>query len=136
MATQIGVYSMHLEDLLNAIYKLYENTKFFIAGAIGASIVAYYLRDRINTKTEFFIFVLSGAFIAHYLTNLTVYMLGRFGYALEPSNVASIGFLLGSFGGLIIQQIVSYIVSGAWKEISFKQFIIDGMKSIFKGEKK
>ena len=34
---------MHLEDLLNTVYKLYENTKFFIAGAIGASIVVHYL---------------------------------------------------------------------------------------------
>ena len=47
---QFKAYSMHLEDLLNAVYKLYENTKFFIAEAIGASIVAYYLRDRINTQ--------------------------------------------------------------------------------------
>ena len=50
MAKQFKACSMHLEDLLNAVYKLYENTKFFIAGAIGASIVAYYLRDRINTQ--------------------------------------------------------------------------------------
>lgn len=47
MAKQIGAYSMYLEDLLNTVYKLYENTKFFIAGAIGS---AYYLRDHINTQ--------------------------------------------------------------------------------------
>lgn len=127
---------MQLEDLLDSAYKLYENTKFFVAGAIGASIVAYYLRDRINSKTEFLIFVLSGAFIAHYLTQLTVFILGRVGWILDPSNIGSIGFLLGAFGGLIFQQITSYIVSGAWKETSFKEFIFDAIKSIFKDKKK
>lgn len=127
---------MQLEELLNGAYKLYENTKFFIAGAIGASIVAYYLRDKINSKTEFLIFVLSGAFIAHYLTQLTVFVLGRLGWVLDPSNIGSIGFLLGAFGGLIFQQITSYIVSGAWKELSFKEFLIEAVKSIFKDKKK
>lgn len=50
MTKQLKAYSTHLEDLLNTVYKLYENTKFFIAGAIGASIVAYYLIDRINNQ--------------------------------------------------------------------------------------
>lgn len=128
---------MQIDDLWPAAVKLYEGIKYFIAGAIGASIVAYYLRDKLNTKTEFFIFVLSGAFIAHYLTQLTVFAIGRFGWALETSNIGSIGFLLGAFGGLIFQQIVSYIVSGAWKEISFRKFIIEAIKDAWnsKGKK-
>lgn len=127
---------MSLEQLAEQAVKIYENLKLIIAGAIGASIVAYYLRDQINTKTEFLIFVLSGAFIAHYLTQLTIFVMDRFGWTIEPSNIGSIGFLLGAFGGLIIQQIVSYIASGAWKEISFKQYIIDAIKAAFhKGKK-
>lgn len=122
---------MQIDDIVTGAVKIYENVKLLIAGAIGASIVAYYLRERINTKSEFFIFVLSGAFIAHYLTQLSVFVLGRFGWELDPSNIGSIGFLLGAFGGLIIQQIVSYIVSGAWKEISFRKYIIDAIKSAF-----
>lgn len=128
---------MQIDDLWTATVKLYESIKFFIAGAIGASIVAYYLRDKLNTKTEFLIFVLSGAFIAHYLTQLAVFVIGRFGWALETSNIGSIGFLLGAFGGLIFQQIVSYIVSGAWKEISFRKYIIEAIKEAWnsKGKK-
>ncbi|QKN87895.1 putative holin [Acinetobacter phage vB_AbaP_Alexa] len=128
---------MQIDDLWPAAVKLYESVKYFIAGAIGASIVAYYLRDKLNTKTEFVIFVLSGAFIAHYLTQLTVFVIGRFGWALETSNIGSIGFLLGAFGGLIFQQIVSYIVSGAWKEISFRKYIIEAIKDAWnsKGKK-
>lgn len=122
---------MQIDELWNGAVKIYESVKHFIAGAVGASIVAYYLRDQINTKSEFIIFVLSGAFIAHYLTQLTVFVLSRYGWEIEPSNIGSIGFLLGAFGGLIIQQIVSYIASGAWKEISFKQYIVDAIKSAF-----
>lgn len=123
---------MQIEEIWQNTVKIYENIKFFIAGAIGASIVAYYLRDQLNTKTEFFIFVLSGAFIAHYLTQLAVFVLGRFGWVLDPSNIGSIGFLLGAFGGLIFQQVVSWIVSGAWKEVSFHKYIIQAIKEAWK----
>ena len=126
---------MQIEELWNGAVKIYENAKLLIAGAIGASIVAYYLRDRINTRTEFFIFILSGAFISHYLTMLTIFVLGRYGWGIDASNIGSIGFVLGAVGGLIIQQIVSYIASGAWKEISFKQYIIDAIKSAFQSKK-
>lgn len=126
---------MQIDDVWDGAVKIYESVKYFIAGAIGASIVAYYLRDQINTRTEFLIFVLSGAFIAHYLTQLVVFVLGRFDWVLDPSNIGSIGFLLGAFGGLIIQQIVSYIASGAWKELSFREYIVDVIKSAFKSKK-
>lgn len=126
---------MQIDEIWNGAVKIYETGKELIAGAIGASIVAYYLRDQINTKTEFFIFVLSGAFIAHYLTQLTLYVLARYGWEIGPSNVGSIGFLLGAFGGLIIQQVVSYIATGAWKEISFKQYIFDAIKAAFQSKK-
>lgn len=126
---------MQIDDIWNGAVKIYEGVKYFIAGAIGASIVAYYLRDQINTRTEFLIFVLSGAFIAHYLTQLVVFALGQFNWVLDPSNIGSIGFLLGAFGGLIIQQIVSYIASGAWKELSFREYIVDVIKSAFKSKK-
>lgn len=119
---------MQIEDLWAGAVKIYEGLKLWIPGAIGASIVAYYLRDRIKTKMEFIIFIVSGGFIAHYLTQLTIFILGRFGWVIETSNVGSIGFLLGAFGGLIIQQMVSYIVSGAWKEISFRKYIIEAIK--------
>lgn len=126
-----------IDELSTYAVKIYEGVKYWIAGAIGASIVAYYLRDRIKTKVEFAIFVLSGGFIAQYLTQLTVFVIGRFGWEIDPSNFGAVGFMLGTFGGLIIQQAVSYIVSGAWKEISFHKYIIEAIKDAFnsKGKK-
>lgn len=119
---------MSIEQILEYVAKVWGSIQHFIAGFIGASIVAYYLRDQIKTKLEFTIFIVSGGFIAHYLTQFTVFILGRFGWVIEAPNVGSIGFLLGAFGGLIIQQVVSYIVSGAWKEISFRRYIIEAIK--------
>lgn len=128
---------MSTEQILEYVAKVWGVFSNFVAGFIGASIVAYYLRDQIKTKIEFVIFIVSGGFIAHYLTQFTIFVLGRFGWVIDTPNVGSIGFLLGAFGGLIIQQVVSYIVSGAWKEISFHRYLIEAIKEAWnsKGKK-
>lgn len=128
---------MSTEQILEYVAKVWGVFSNFVAGFIGASIVAYYLRDQIKTKIEFVIFIVSGGFIAHYLTQFTIFVLGRFGWVIDAPNVGSIGFLLGAFGGLIIQQAVSYLASGAWKEISFHRYLIEAIKEALnsKGKK-
>ncbi len=122
---------MSIDQLLDSAAKLWGSIQHFIAGFIGASIVSYYYRDQLKTRGDFVIFILSGAFIAQYLTMFCVYVTD-----INPDNAGGIGFLLGCFGGLIIQQIVSYITSGAWKEMSFKQYFVAMMKEWLNSRKK
>lgn len=114
---------MTIEQILEYVAKVWGSIQHFIAGFIGASIVSYYYRDQLKTRLDFVIFILSGAFIAQYLTKLCVHLT-----QINAENAGGVSFLLGAFGGLIIQQIVSYITSGAWKEMSFRQYFIAMMK--------
>lgn len=120
---------MTLEQIIEQGVKLWSNIQYFIAGAIGAAIVTRYHKDQLKNPTDYFVFILSGAFMAHYLTQLVVFISGRFGWALDASNAGAVGFLLGAFGGLIFQEVVSYIKSGAWKEMSLRQYFIEMFKS-------
>lgn len=122
---------MTLEQIIEYGAKLLANIQYFIAGAIGAAIVTRYHKDQLKNPVDYFVFILSGAFIAHYLTQIVVHFTN-----LSASNAGAIGFLLGAFGGMIFQEIVSYIKSGAWKEMSLRQYFIEMFKAwINKGKK-
>lgn len=115
---------MTLEQVIEYGAKLWGNIQCFIAGAIGAAIVTRYHKDQLKNPTDYFIFILSGAFIAHYLTQIVVYFGG-----LSAANAGAVGFMLGAFGGMIFQEVISYIKSGAWKEMSLRQYFVEMFKA-------
>lgn len=127
---------MNLHDLYAALMKILGDFQYFIAGAIGAAIVTRYHKDQLKNPADYAVFILSGAFMAHYLTQLVVLISGKFGWAIDVASAGAVGFLLGSFGGLIFQEIISYIKSGAWKEMSLRQYFVELFKAwIGKGKK-
>ncbi|RZG78364.1 hypothetical protein EXE10_18260 [Acinetobacter sp. WCHAc060033] len=104
--------------------------QYWIAGLIGAAVTARYNKEQLKTPYDYMIFLLSGAFTAHYLTSLIMY------YAkLEPIHTGGIGFLTGALGGLVFQELFVWIKTGAYKHISFKQFFIDMIKNWKNGGK-
>lgn len=119
---------MWFEQFIAAVVKIWENFQYFIAGAVGASIVTKYHQDTLKSKSDYAVFILSGAFMAHYLTQFTVFIIGRFGWELEASTAGSVGFLLGAFGGLIFQEITCYVKSGAYKNMSLLEYFKDMFK--------
>lgn len=128
--------AMLLDQIIEYAAKLWGNLQYFIAGAVGATIVTRYHKDQLKNPTDYAVFILSGAFMAHYLTQLVVFIFSKFGWVFDTSHVGAIGFLLGAFGGLIFQEIVSYVKSGAWKEMSLRQYFVEMFKSwISKGKK-
>ena len=127
---------MNLHELYAAAMKIFGDFQYFIAGLLGASVVTRYHAERLQTRMDHFVFILSGAITAHYLTQLVIYLLNQFGIDFKPEHTGGIGFLLGAFGGMFIQEIVSYIKSGAWKEMSLRQYFIEMFKAwINKGKK-
>lgn len=120
---------MNLHDLYAALMKILGDFQYFIAGAIGAAIVTRYHKDQLKNPADYAVFILSGAFMAHYLTQLVVLIFGKFGWAIDVASAGAVGFLLGSFGGLIFQEIISYIKSGAWKEMSLRQYFVELFKA-------
>lgn len=120
---------MSFEQFIALLVKFWENIQYFIAGAVGASIVTKYHKDQLKSKSDYLVFILSGAFMAHYLTQFTVFIIGKFGWVLEASTAGSVGFLLGAFGGIIFQEITCYIKSGAYKNMSLREYFADMFKN-------
>ncbi len=83
------------------------NFKLAIAGLFGAVISARFHKDELVTRVDFFTFVISGVLIAHYLTALVVQY-----WEMKPETAGGIGFLLGAFGGSLIQAALRTIRSG------------------------
>lgn len=86
------------------IHELFESLKWAFAGLVGAMIVSRFHKDELNSKTDYLVFVASGAAIAHFLTSAVSDWLG-FG----PNSTGAIGFLLGAFGGSLMQAVVRSI---------------------------
>lgn len=119
---------MSFEQFIALLVKFWENIQYFIAGAVGAAIVTKYHKDQLKSKSDYFVFILSGAFMAHYLTQFTVFIIGKFGWVLEASTAGSVGFLLGAFGGIIFQEITCYIKTGAYKNMTLREYFADMFK--------
>lgn len=78
--------------------------KWAIAGLFGAMIVSRFHKDELKSKTDYFVFVASGAAIAHFLTGaVTSYL------AFASDSAGAVGFLLGAFGGSLMQAVVRAI---------------------------
>lgn len=88
----------YLQELADAL-------KWAFAGLIGAMIVSRFHKDELTSKTDYFVFVASGATIAHFLTGAVADWLGM------ANSTGAIGFLLGAFGGSLMQAVVRSIKS-------------------------
>ena len=122
---------MSFPDWLAAVMKYLSELQYFIAGLMGAAVATRYNKEQLKTPKDYAVFLLSGAFTAHYLTLLIMHYT-----ALAPSHAGGIGFLTGALGGLVLQEFFAWIKSGAYKQISFKKFFVEMMKNWKKGGSK
>lgn len=122
---------MGLHDLYEALIKSFTNLQFFIAGLMGASVVTRYHKERLKTFQDYAIFILSGAITAHYMTQVVIHF-----FKLEAIHAGGVGFLLGAFGGLIIQELTAWLKSGAYKNTNFITWLAHAFKSWIKRGKK
>lgn len=113
-----------------AALKFLSDFQYWIAGLMGAVVATRYNKEQLKTPGDYLFFLLSGAFSAHYLTSLIMHY-----SKLEPTHAGGIGFLTGALGGLILQELFVWIKTGAYKEISFKDFFVNMLKKWKKGDK-
>lgn len=78
--------------------------KWAIAGFFGALISARFHKEEIMNRGDYFMFLISGVLIAHYMTGIVARYLD-FG----AETAGGIGFLLGAFGGSLIQAVIRAI---------------------------
>ena len=51
---------------------------------------------------------------------------------VDADHAGGIGFLTGAIGGLVLQEIIAWIKSGAYKQVGFKDFFMEMLKNWFK----
>lgn len=117
---------MSWHEFCDAVVKVWDNIQYFTAGLLGASVVTRYHKDRLKTWHDYVVFILSGAIIAHYLTQVVIYYLN-----LEAIHAGGVGFMLGAFGGMVIQELTTWIKSGAYKNQNFFSYFLEILKSWF-----
>ena len=59
---------MSFPDWLAAVVKYLSELQYFIAGLMGAAVATRYNKEQLKTPKDYAVFLLSGAFTAHYLT--------------------------------------------------------------------
>ncbi len=128
--TKSGVTLMSLNEWLLAFLRVLSDLQYFVAGLMGAAVATRYNKEQLKTPRDYAVFLLSGAFTAHYLTLLIMHYTN-----LAPNHAGGIGFLTGALGGLVLQEFFAWIKSGAYKETSFKEFFIRMLKNWKKGGK-
>ncbi|MQA54110.1 MFS transporter [Pseudomonas piscis] len=88
------------------LYRLLDRLDtWFTARLVGTFAASWWHRDDLVDRKAWAIFIFSGAICAHYLTGLV----SAYSGVVEPRSVASIGFLLGTFGGSLIVAITRAI---------------------------
>lgn len=91
---------------LTALNDFITSLKWAFAGLVGAMIVSRFHKDELKSKTDYVVFVVSGAAIAHFLGGAVVEWL-----ELGMNSATAVGFLLGAFGGSLMQAVVRGIKS-------------------------
>ncbi|MEB0008640.1 MFS transporter [Pseudomonas sp. RTB3] len=82
-------------------HRLLEKIDWVVAGLIGAIVASWWHKDDLTDWRAWTIFLVTGVACALYLTGMVSAYLG----VTEPSNVAGVGFLLGTFGGSLMAAI-------------------------------
>lgn len=123
---------MSFTDLFAVVMKYLSDLQYFIAGLVGAVVATRYNKEQLKTPKDYAVFLLSGAFTAHYLTLLIMYYSN-----LQAEHAGGIGFLTGALGGLFFQELFQWIKSGAWQEVGFFNYLLEMLKNwLSKGGKK
>jgi hypothetical protein len=90
----------------------YDAIGLSVAGFFGAAFSGWLQRDDIKNRRDYAVFVASGAATAHFVTPLIAHYLGVSG------NTEGIGFLVGAFGGRLIQAVIRAIrAADVWQFI-------------------
>lgn len=77
--------------------------ELLLAGLLGAIVAIPFQKD-LKTRSSIFVFIVTGAACAHYLTGLAAGF-----FDIEPSSAGGVGFLLGAFGGSLIAATIRMI---------------------------
>ena len=82
-------------------HRLLEKIDWVVAGLIGAIVASWWHKDDLTSKQAWAIFMVTGVACSLYLTGMVSTYLG----IVDPSNVAGVGFLLGTFGGSLMAAV-------------------------------
>lgn len=83
------------------VSRLIDKLDVIVAGIIGSLVASWWHRDDLSDWRAWAIFMITGIACALYLTGMVSSHLD----ITEPSNVAGVGFLLGTFGGSLMTAI-------------------------------
>jgi paired small multidrug resistance pump len=86
---------------MDLLHRLFDKAEWLIAGLIGAIVASWWHKDGLTDWRAWAIFLVTGVACSLYLTGMVSAYLG----VTEPSIVAGIGFLLGTFGGSLLAAI-------------------------------
>lgn len=89
------------------LHEIASSLKWGFAGLVGAAVASRFHKDEIQNRIDLAVFIASGAFTAHYCTGMIAQYL-----EFSKDSAGAIGFLLGAFGGSILQVCVKIIRSG------------------------
>lgn len=83
------------------LHRLLDKTDWLIAGLIGAIVASWWHKDDLADWRAWVIFLITGVACSLYLTG----MVSAYLSVTEPSIVAGIGLVLGTFGGSLLAAI-------------------------------
>jgi protein-S-isoprenylcysteine O-methyltransferase Ste14 len=83
------------------VSRLIDKLDVIVAGVVGSLVASWWHRDDIADWKSWVIFMITGIACALYLTGMVSSHLD----ITEPSNVAGVGFLLGTFGGSLMTAV-------------------------------
>lgn len=87
------------------LHRLLDKLDWLVAGLIGAIVASWWHKDDLVSWRAWLVFLVTGVACSLYLTGMVSTYLG----VTEPSNVAGVGFLLGTFGGSLIAAVIRAI---------------------------
>ena len=86
---------------MDFLHRLLDRLDLLIAGLFGVIVASWWHKDDLTDWRAWMIFLITGVSCSLYLTGMVSAYLG----VTEPSIVAGIGFLLGTFGGSLLAAI-------------------------------
>lgn len=83
------------------VARLFDKIDVIVAGFIGTIVASWWHREDLADWRAWIIFIVTGVACALYLTG----MVSSYLSIEDPSSVAGVGFLLGTFGGSLMTAI-------------------------------
>jgi paired small multidrug resistance pump len=88
-------------ERMDLLHRLFDKAEWIVAGLVGSIVASWWHKDDLTNWRAWAIFLVTGVACSLYLTGMVSAYLG----VTEPSIVAGIGFLLGTFGGSLLAAI-------------------------------